>query len=101
MKKSIIVFCFLFIAFHGFSQKLSLIPELIVSESRNQTSGINSMRFVQVIDSNAIRLSPAQTIAELLENTAGIDIRSRGPFGTQADVQIRGGSFEQTLVLLN
>ena len=101
MKKSIISFCFLLLSICVFAQKSSIVPELIVTESRNQTNGINAMRFVQVIDSVAIRLNPASTIAELLENTAGIDIRSRGPFGTQADVQIRGGSFEQTLVLLN
>ena len=101
MKKSITFFCFVLAFFIGFAQKTSVVPEFIVTEARNQTAGINAMRYVQVIDSNAIRLSPAQTIAELLENTAGIDIRSRGPFGTQADVQIRGGSFEQTLVLLN
>ena len=101
MKNTTITFCFLLVSIFTWAQKSSVVPELIVTESRNQTNGIHSIRFVQVIDSVAIRMNPASTIAELLENTAGIDIRSRGPFGTQADVQIRGGSFEQTLVLLN
>jgi iron complex outermembrane receptor protein len=30
-----------------------------------------------------------------------VDIRQRGPVGVQADIGIRGGNFEQTLVLIN
>ena len=30
-----------------------------------------------------------------------MDVRQRGPFGAQADISIDGGSFEQTLILLN
>lgn len=90
-----------FAALPSFAQKSSAIPEFVFTENKHKTAGISSLRIVQIIDSAAIRMSPAQTVAELLENTAGVDIRSRGPFGTQADVQIRGGSFEQTLILLN
>src|SRR5690606_23168265 len=32
---------------------------------------------------------------------SGVDIRQRGPFGTQTDISIDGGTSEQTLVLLN
>src|SRR5690606_8851329 len=30
-----------------------------------------------------------------------VDVRQRGPFGTQADISIDGGTFEQALILLN
>jgi iron complex outermembrane receptor protein len=30
-----------------------------------------------------------------------VDIRTRGPEGIQADASIRGGTFDQTIVLLN
>src|SRR5690606_15588857 len=42
-----------------------------------------------------------QTLSEILYYADGVDIRQRGGFGTQADISIDGGSFEQTLVLLN
>ncbi|HBX87582.1 MAG TPA: vitamin B12 receptor, partial [Marinilabiliaceae bacterium] len=31
----------------------------------------------------------------------GVDIRERGPLGMQADVSMRGGSFDQVMILLN
>ncbi len=42
-----------------------------------------------------------QTIDELLDYLAGVDIRQRGTGNVQADISIRGGSFDQVLVLLN
>ena len=76
------------------------LNEVIVSENRSQTLG-QPNRSIQTISAQDIQNSSSRTLTEVLENTAGIDIRSRGAFGTQADIQIRGGSFEQTLVLLN
>lgn len=38
---------------------------------------------------------------ELLRSDTSVDLQQRGGGGTQTDVTIRGGSFEQTLVLLN
>jgi len=76
------------------------LNEIIVSENRSQTLG-QPNRSIQTISAEDIQNSGSRTLTEVLENTAGIDIRSRGAFGTQADIQIRGGSFEQTLVLLN
>jgi iron complex outermembrane receptor protein len=48
-----------------------------------------------------IRQLPVQNLNELLAYIPGIDLRQRGPNGVQADVGIRGGSFDQTLILVN
>ena len=40
-------------------------------------------------------------VTELLRGDASVDLEQRGGGGTQTDVTIRGGSFEQTLVLLD
>src|SRR5690606_1414183 len=56
---------------------------------------------IQIIDRQQIEALPAHSINELLGYVAGVDLRQRGPFGSQADVSIDGGSFEQTLVLVN
>ncbi|MFH2137906.1 MAG: TonB-dependent receptor [Candidatus Omnitrophota bacterium] len=42
-----------------------------------------------------------QALTEVIQNNSLIDMQRRGSFGTQADVQIRGGSFEQTDVLID
>jgi iron complex outermembrane receptor protein len=40
-------------------------------------------------------------VHELLEVATGIDVRRSGPGGVQADLNIRGSTFEQTLVLID
>ncbi len=58
-------------------------------------------RLVQVTERREINASPAKSLDDLLESIAGVDIRQRGSDGVQADVSIRGGSFDQVLILLN
>lgn len=43
----------------------------------------------------------ANTAVDFLNRDASIDLRQRGPNNIQTDVSIRGGTFGQTLVLLN
>lgn len=58
-------------------------------------------RIVSVINKEEITRSAVQSIDQLLDYVAGVDIRQRGVGNTQADISIRGGSFDQVLVLLN
>jgi iron complex outermembrane receptor protein len=57
-------------------------------------------------DVSAFPLAPddrllVSTPFQLLRQDSSIDVRGRAPNGVQTDVSIRGGSFGQTLVLLN
>lgn len=54
-----------------------------------------------VISREDIQNSPAADIDLLLQQHAGMDIKRRGSNGVQSDVTIRGGSFEQVLILIN
>lgn len=82
------------------SQLLEL-EEVVVSAQLGPVVQSELMRVVQLITRAQIEQSPAGDLAGLLERVRGVDIRKRGPFGMQADVGIRGGSFDQTMVLLN
>ncbi|SFC22181.1 iron complex outermembrane recepter protein [Parapedobacter composti] len=77
------------------------LSEVIITENRLQLPFIQQNRHIQIIDRKQIDALPARSVNELLSHVAGVDLRQRGPFGTQADVSIDGGSFEQTLVLVN
>jgi len=57
-------------------------------------------RSTEVITRKQIENSPATDLYEVLEYVNGVDIRRRNG-GSQADVSIRGGGFEQTLILLD
>lgn len=77
------------------------INEVIILTNRFKTPLAKENRNVEVITKSTIENLPVKTIQELLKYVSGVDLRQRGPFGGQADVSIDGGSFEQTLVLLN
>ena len=48
-----------------------------------------------------LRADYIHNIADLLQTVAGIDIRRRGTDGMQSDIYIRGGNFNQTLILID
>ena len=54
-----------------------------------------------VISSETIKQSTATNVADLLQSISGIDIRRRGTDGMQSDLYIRGGQFNQTLILID
>ncbi len=56
---------------------------------------------ISVINKEEIASLPAKSIEEVLATIAGFDIRRRGGNGVQADVSLRGSSFEQVLILIN
>jgi iron complex outermembrane receptor protein len=58
-------------------------------------------RTITLISSDVIKQSPATNLAELLQQETGVDIRRQGVNGMQADLYIRGGSFDQTLLLID
>lgn len=58
-------------------------------------------RLVEEVNAAEIRKLPVETVDALLRQLSGVDIRMRGVGSTQADISIRGGSFDQVLVLVN
>ncbi|MGZ5196793.1 MAG: TonB-dependent receptor, partial [Kaistella sp.] len=56
---------------------------------------------VTVITRDQLQNSPAKSIEEVLAQFTGFDIRRRGGNGVQADISVRGSSFEQVLILVN
>jgi vitamin B12 transporter len=68
------------------------VPRLVYLGSKNQTFTLNRTDIGNL---------PVTGLDKLLESVPGFDIRNRGGSGTQADISIRGGSFDQVLILLN
>jgi len=77
------------------------LDEIVVQENRIQIPFSRQNRNVTVIDKLQLETTPARSLPEILAFVPGIDVRQRGVTGVQADIGIRGGSFEQTLMLLN
>ena len=77
------------------------LDEIEVSAQRAPATYSQVARIVSVIEREEIESAPAGSIQDLLEYALGVDVRQRGTYGIQADVSVRGGSFDQTLILLN
>ncbi|MFP4046807.1 MAG: TonB-dependent receptor [Bacteroidales bacterium] len=77
------------------------MDEIIVSAQRSPVVYSRLSRIVNIISEDDLTLSPVSSLQEALGNTPGIDIRERGQMGVQADMSIRGGTFDQNLILLN
>ena len=61
----------------------------------------NAQSHTPLFDRKAQAAAPVQTLESALRLTPSVDIRERGGRGTQADIYIRGGSSDQTMILLN
>ena len=46
-------------------------------------------------------MPPVHDLQDLLKFASAVDVRQRGNNGVQADISIRGSSFDQVLILLN
>lgn len=77
------------------------LNEIMISESRVQIPFRQQNRNLQVLDSTVINALPVKSVNELLTYVAGVDVRQRGPWGVQTDIGIDGGTFDQTLILVN
>ena len=58
-------------------------------------------RQIVVIDREEIAKAPVQNVNDIIQYATNIDLRQRGNSDVQADLSIRGGTFDQSLVLLN
>ena len=78
-----------------------VIPEVIVTGSRINLPLNKVARQLTIITQEEIKRAPVQSLQDLLVYAAGLDVLQRSGHGVQADISIRGGSFDQTAILLN
>jgi iron complex outermembrane receptor protein len=104
MKKPLLLSCLAFLFFEAKSQTDTTtqnLNEIIIQENRIQIPFSKQSRNISLVDKQQIETAPARSLQEVLSFVPGVDVRQRGVSGVQADIGIRGGSFEQTLMLLN
>jgi len=81
--------------------KIDSLQEVIITSSRIDLPFSKNSRTIQLITAEDMKKAGVTNVADALQQIAGIDIRRRGTNGTQADLYIRGGSFDQTLLLVD
>ena len=78
-----------------------LLGETTVLAQRIQLPFSQESRTIQVLSREQLQSMPVRSISEALQSISGVDVQQRGPLGIQADLHVRGGGFDQVLVLLN
>lgn len=104
--KNTLIFLFTLstISYTCFAQNLEKEQQLdsvVITSTRIDLPFSKNSRTITVITKEAIKNSATTNVADLLQQVAGIDIRRRGTSGMQADLYIRGGGFDQTLLLID
>jgi vitamin B12 transporter len=77
------------------------LEEIEIGASRAPGVFSEAARIVTVLTREELKKKPVSSLPDALRQLQGVDIRQRGPEGIQADISIRGGSFDQTAILLN
>ncbi|MDC3183399.1 TonB-dependent receptor [Schleiferiaceae bacterium] len=77
------------------------LNEVEVSSSLAKTTYAAATRQITVLTAKQIQELPVSNINELLDYLGSVDMRQRGPLDVQGDLGVRGGTFDQTLVLVN
>lgn len=82
------------------AQDIELDP-ITVTATLSQKRASETGRNITLIKGDRIQHLPVHTLDELLRYIPGIEIQSRGPMGSQSDIILRGGTFQQVLVILD
>ena len=97
----ILLFFFLISAVNIAQNDTVKLKEVVISTNRISIPYFKTSRTINLMTAKEIKNSTATNVVDVLQQVAGIDVRQRGVDGTQSDLYIRGGSFDQTLILID
>lgn len=103
MKRTLPFLTLLFMSFTTLKAQDSttLLKDLIITENRLRAPFSQISRNIDILTQKDIQAAPVNSVAELLNYVAGVDVRQRGVQGIQPDITIRGSTFDQILILIN
>jgi len=100
MKRIVMIACVISLTQQLYAQDNSLDPVTVVSNFVPEPAS-KTGRNVISIKGDRFATLPVHSIDELLRFIPGFEAQMRGPAGAQADFSIRGGTFQQVLVILD
>ncbi len=96
-----IYFCSLSVILQAQDSILFKESDVVIVEKKPSITTPLILRQVESIKPEQMNNTISNSAQELLQYSASADVQTRGPAGVQSDISIRGGSFEQTLVLFD
>jgi len=83
------------------AQQSFSLDTLLVQTTRIPLKASETGRSISILTKEQIQQLPATTFYELLQTICGVEVQSRGGFGVQGDIVMRGSTFSQVLVLID
>jgi len=77
------------------------LQEVVVTAERTPALLTQTAKMVTVFTTDELGRRPFASLDQALRASGSADVRQRGGLGVQSDISIRGGNYEQTLILLN
>ncbi|MDR0970801.1 MAG: TonB-dependent receptor [Bacteroidales bacterium] len=77
------------------------LKEVTISDQLIEKPINEVAKLVTIISKEDIAQLKPQSVEDILSHIASLDVQTRGIFGVQSDISIRGGSFDQIAILLN
>ena len=77
------------------------LDSVVVTSNRTPVTFDKLGRTISILTISELDKLPITTVQEALEYVNSVDVKQRGPEGVQADISIRGGTSEQTLILID
>jgi vitamin B12 transporter len=85
----------------SFSQSVIDLNPITVISTRTPQKISETGRNITILDGSLFAQMPVNSVDELLRYVPGVEMQQRGAAGSQADIVIRGGTFQQVLVLID
>ena len=90
----------IFIKVNAQEKELELDPVTITASLQPKPASQTGRNIITFKGSSFNNL-PVHSIDELLRYLPGVEMQMRGPMGSQSDIVVRGGTFQQVLILLD
>ncbi len=101
MKILLLSFSMAIALFNTAFAQVPVLEPVLISSSAQQKRIRETGRNISVLTKDDIKNIPANSLDELLRFVPGIEVQQRGPQGSQSDLIIRGGTFQQVLVVID
>lgn len=78
-----------------------LLDNAVVTANQAVQQQKESGRNILSVKGTAFSTLPVHSVDDLLRYLPGIEVQQRGPQGSQSDITVRGGTFQQVLVIID
>ena len=100
MRQTLLAGLMIFCSVSATAQDTLNIDTLLIFDGRTRGT-LSQNTSITRIDAKTLQKAPVHSAEDYLDYLPWLDLRSRGSMGVQGDLSIRGGNYEQTLIMLD